>query len=80
MELKSGFEIIARRAQVPGRPSHIPMASGVPFARSRADATFRKLPRGLRRRTTVSFAALRSALKATPPRPAYRQIPQFHSR
>ena len=64
MELKSGFEIIARRAECPVVLAHLDGLWGsiYSFAGGRY---FTKLPRGLRRRTTVSFAAPLSAEDAT---------------
>ena len=64
MELKSGFEIIARRAQCPVIVAHLDGLWGsiYSFAGGRY---FTKLPRGLRRSTTVSFAAPLSAEVAT---------------
>ena len=64
MELKSGFEIIARRAQCPVIVAHLDGLWGsiYSFAGGRY---FTKLPRGLRRTATVSFAAPLSAEVAT---------------
>ena len=64
MELKSGFEIIARRAQCPVIVAHLDGLWGSIYS-FEGGRYFTKLPRGLRRRTTVSFAAPLSAEVAT---------------
>lgn len=64
MELKSGFEIIARRAGCPVVVAHLDGLWGSvhSFAGGRY---FTKWPRGLRRKTTVSFAPALEAEDAT---------------
>ena len=64
MELKSGFEIIARRAQCPVIVAHLDGLWGSIYS-FEGGRYFTKLPRGLRRKTTVSFAAPLSAEGAT---------------
>ena len=64
MELKSGFEIIARRAQCPVIVAHLDGLWGSIYS-FEGGRYFTKLPRGLRRRTTVSFAAPLRAEAAT---------------
>ena len=64
MELKSGFEIIARRADCPVIVAHLDGLWGSIYS-FEGGRYFTKLPRGLRRRTTVSFAAPLSAEAAT---------------
>jgi acyl-[acyl-carrier-protein]-phospholipid O-acyltransferase/long-chain-fatty-acid--[acyl-carrier-protein] ligase len=64
MELRSGFEIIARRAQCPVIVAHLDGLWGSIYS-FEGGRYFTKLPRGLRRRTTVSFAEPLSAEVAT---------------
>lgn len=56
MEIKSGFELIARRAQCPVVAVHLEGLWGSIFSFA-GGRYFTKLPRGLRRRATVSFSA-----------------------
>ena len=67
MELKSGFEIIARRAQCPLIVAHLDGLWGSIYS-FEGGRYFTKLPRGLRRRANVSFAAPLSAETAAPAR------------
>jgi acyl-[acyl-carrier-protein]-phospholipid O-acyltransferase / long-chain-fatty-acid--[acyl-carrier-protein] ligase len=64
MELKSGFEIIARHAQCPVIVAHLDGLWGSIYSFEEG-RYFTKLPRGLRRRATVSFAEPLSAGVAT---------------
>ena len=64
MELKSGFEIIARRAQCPVIVAHLDGLWGSIYS-FEGGRYFTKLPRGLRRKTIVSFAAPFRAEAAT---------------
>ena len=64
MELKSGFEIIARRAECPVIVAHLDGLWGSIYS-FEGGRYFTKLPRGLRRRTTVSFSAPLNAEAAT---------------
>jgi acyl-[acyl-carrier-protein]-phospholipid O-acyltransferase/long-chain-fatty-acid--[acyl-carrier-protein] ligase len=64
MELKSGFEIIARRAQCPVIVAHLDGLWGSIYS-FEGGRYFTKLPKGLRRTATVSFAAPLSAEVAT---------------
>ena len=64
MELKSGFEIIARRAQCPVIVAHLDGLWGSIYSFEGA-RYFSKFPHGLRRRTTVSFAAPLNVKAAT---------------
>ena len=64
MELKSGFEIIARRADCPVIVAHLDGLWGSIYSFD-GGRYFTKLPRGLRRKTTVSFAAPFRAEAAT---------------
>ena len=64
MELKSGFEIIARRAECPVIVAHLDGLWGSIYS-FEGGRYFTKLPRGLRRRTTVSFWAPLNAEAAT---------------
>ena len=64
MELKSGFEIIARRAECPVIVAHLDGLWGSIYS-FEGGRYFTKLPRGLRRRTTVSFSAPLNAGAAT---------------
>ena len=64
MELKSGFEIIARRAQCPVIVAHLDGLWGSIYS-FEGGRYFTKLPRGLRRKATVSFAAPLSAEAAS---------------
>lgn len=64
MELKSGFELIARRAKCPVVVTHLDGLWGSIFS-FEGGRYFTKLPRGLRRRTSVSFAPALAAGAAT---------------
>ena len=64
MELKSGFEIIARRAGCPVVVAQLDGLWGSIYS-FEGGRYFTKLPRGLRRRTTVSFAAPLNVKAAT---------------
>jgi acyl-[acyl-carrier-protein]-phospholipid O-acyltransferase/long-chain-fatty-acid--[acyl-carrier-protein] ligase len=64
MELKSGFEIIARRAQCPVIVAHLDGLWGSVYS-FEGGRYFTKLPRGLRRRTIVSFSEPLSTEAAT---------------
>ena len=64
MELKGGFEIIAHRAECPVIVAHLDGLWGSIYS-FEGGRYFTKLPRGLRRKTTVSFAAPLNAESAT---------------
>jgi len=67
MELKSGFELIARRAQSPVVVAHLDGLWGSIFSFA-GGRYFTKLPHGLRRRPIVSFSPPLAAGEATTPR------------
>ena len=64
MELKSGFEIIARRADCPVIVAYLDGLWGSIYS-FEGGRYFTKLPRGLRRRPTISFSPTLSAKYAT---------------
>ncbi len=67
MELRGGFQLIARRAKCPVIVAHLDGLWGSIHSYE-GGRYFTKLPRGLRRRLTVSFSTRLTANEATPPR------------
>ncbi|CAN5510006.1 acyl-[ACP]--phospholipid O-acyltransferase [soil metagenome] len=67
MELKSGFELIARRAKAPVIVAHMDGLWGSIFS-FEGGRYFTKWPQSLKRKTIVSFAPLLTTREATAPR------------